>query len=81
MKNLIFASAAVLGLSSAAPALAERAQVPAVQLAANALLQQNESWESTRVAGGGGNHPQANTGERGVQPAASAITFGHRSLG
>lgn len=79
MKNLILAGAAVLGLSSAAPALAERAQVPPAQPAANALPQQNEGRASIQLAGGG-NHPRANTGEHGVQPAASAITFGHRSL-
>lgn len=69
MKNLILATAAVLGLASAGPALAERAQVNQLQLAANGLPQQNTDQRSEQYAANG--LPQQNTDQASTQLAAA----------
>ena len=71
MKNLILATAAVLGLASAGPALAERAQVNQLQLAANGLPQQNTDQRSEQYAANG--LPQQSTDQRSEQYAANGL--------
>ena len=69
MKTLILATAAVLGLASAGPALAERAQVNQLQLAANGLPQQNTDQRSEQYAANG--LPQQSTDQASTQLAAA----------
>jgi hypothetical protein len=70
MKTLILATAAVLGLASAGPALAERAQVNQAQLAANGLPQQKTDQRSEQYAANG--LPQQNT-DQSSQVAANGL--------
>jgi hypothetical protein len=70
MKNLILATTAVLGLASAGPALAERAQVTQAQLAANGLPQQNTDQHSEQYAASG--LPQQST-DQASQVAANGL--------
>lgn len=71
MKHLMLATAALLGLATAGPALAERAQVKQLELAASGLPQPDSDARATNYALNG--LPQEDTTTRGTQLAASGL--------
>src|SRR5436853_616393 len=71
MKTLLLATAAVLALASAGPAMAERAQVTQAQLAANGIPQQNTDQRSQQLAANG--LPAQSTDQPSQQYAANGL--------
>ena len=95
MKHLILATAAVLSIASAVPALAARPQVKLQQLAASGkpTPQTNTASEAyalngVQVQDGGqrnpqlaaGNHPQANSDAHGTQLATAGGAYPQASI-
>lgn len=81
MKITVLATVAVLGLTVGGAAMAERAHVAQVQLAAGGGNHPEADTNAHATQLAAGNHPQAETNERATQLAASGLDYVRQSHG